>query len=868
MVNDTSKTYVPPPSAGSSGMGSQPTTRRPSTGREYRGPTPEQIKAGTLAVGVPTTAHRKSARTAALTQSGMRAGQTPAQAAAESTKAVYGTQSTQAKQAQATLINEQKIAASRRSVIKDLRGGVIGGVKVIQTPHVKIPVDPRIHIRTEILAGKKVEDYPSVASQIKSMQESQRSAYRQLQSDASKLQKLQSQLHITEQRLDKAPIKDGVFVGTEAQYNKYLADYKAYTNKHKEVDTAINKYNSDIRKTEIEGYKLEKLETKTRRAQYGGLVGKYEDIELKVSKKIPTLYDISRKGAEFRKKHPEAANKLYTTFQKAHAKTEKVGTIEQRNALAGYTYGSYQSLQRQPVKTSAMFAAGLGSVKALSMVGKVGKAYGAGKWSARVAKGVQYGVLAYYGKQSYNHIMSAPNSYEAGQRAAKIMYTEVLPMAAGIKAVEVAPKVVRVVIRKTGFISREFKAGTKRMLADDRAQAIAGKTQKQRLDELVRKEEARLKRPLFESEYKALEGLVGMKQPKAPRTVKTAKDLFKKIDAENKHKVDSGKYTEVKQKDGTVLLAKVVQKPLIKPVVKAEVKPLTKQSLKEVVKLKEQFELKIDPKQKIKLKQEAKQRALAKEKEVKLKAEQKFESVFKEEQRLATQAKQKLIAHEREMMALADAMPSFKRASKVKQIQKVKVVTKTEQRVIARLTQKQKQVMTTATRTKTAVKTATKTAQKVKTEVRTATKTKVKTKTQQKTKLAVLIALRHATQTDVQLLTKALEQLKAATKEVQEIKPAVAMVTATTTKTRTLTDLDTLKRIVRESIAEQKAAAKELIRAIRAIETLKLKIPPPPIPIKKIPTKKKPTKKRREAMVLKQKNLNAVATFRDLLGGL
>ena len=415
----------------------------PPTSREYRGPTSEQIKAGTLAVGVPSTAHRKSARTAALTQSGMRAGQTPAQAAAESTKAVYGTKSTQAKQAQATLINEQRIAASRRSVIKDLRGGVISGVKVIQAPHVKTLVDPHIHIRTETLIGKKAADYPTVASQIATMQKNQRRAYLQLTSDASKLQRVQSQLHIAEQRLNKAPIKDGVFVGTEAQYNKYLADYKAYTSKHKEVDTAINKYNSDIRKTEIEGYKLEKLETKTRRAQYGGLVGKYEDIELKVSKKIPTLYDVSRKGAEFRKKHPEAANKLYTTFQKAHAKTEKVGTIEQRNALAGYTYGSYQSIQKQPVKTAAMVAVGMGSVKALSMVGKVGKAYGAGKWSARAAKGIQYGLLAYYGKQSYNHIMSAPNSYEAGQRAAKIMYTEILPIAAGVKAVGAAPKVIK-----------------------------------------------------------------------------------------------------------------------------------------------------------------------------------------------------------------------------------------------------------------------------------------------------------------------------------------------------------------------------------------------------------------------------------------
>jgi hypothetical protein len=664
--------------------------------------------------------------------------------------------------------------------------------------------------------------------------------------DTAKRQVISSEKSIVllKTKIDKAPVQDGVFTGTDKQFLQHERDVKAY-------NTNIGRINaSNKRIAALEGKKF------------------IPKIERAVSSHIPTLADISRKGAQFRVKYPEAAAKIHSTFQAAHVKTERVGTQSQREALAGYTYGSYSSLQKQPVKTAASFAIGGASVKAMRMVGLVGKAYGAGKWSKRMGKAAQYGIILYYGKKSSEYIMSAPNARVAGERAAKIMYTEVLPMAAGIKAVGVAPKVARVVIRKTGFISREFKAGTKRMLADNRAQALAGKTQKQRLDELVRKEEARLKRPLFESEYKALEGLVGMKQPKAPRTVKTAKDLFKKIDAESKRKVDSGKYAEVKQKDGTVLLVKVVQKPLIKPVVKAEVKPLTKQSLKEVVKLKEQFELKIDPKQKIKLKQEAKQRALAKEKEVKLKAEQKFESVLKEEQRLATQAKQKLLAHEREMMALADAMPSFKRISKVKQIQKVKVVTKTEQQVITRLAQKQKQVIAAATRTKIAVKTSTKTTQKVKTEVRTATKAKVKTKAQQKTKLAALIALRQATQTDVQLLTKALTQLKAATKEVQEIKPAVAMVAATTTKARTLTDLDTLKRIVRESIAEEKAAARELTRAIRAIEALKLKIPPPPVPKMKIPTKKKPTKKRREVMILKQKNLNAVATFKDLLGGL
>lgn len=535
---------------------------------------------------------------------------------------------------------------------------------------------------------------------------------------------------------------------------------------------------------------------------------KYQQLEQRVAAKIPTLQNISQMGAKFRQSNPVAADKLYTTFQKAHAKTERVGTIEQRNALAGYTYGSYQSLQQQPVKTAAMFAVGLGSGKALSVIGQVGKAYGAGKWSARAAKGAQLGLLTYYGKQSYNHIMSAPNSYIAGQRAAKIMYTEILPMAAGIKAAQVAPKVAKIVIRKTGFISKEFKAGTKRMLADNRAQTLAGKTQKQRLDELVRKEEARLKRPLLESEYKALEGLVGMKQPKAPRTVKTAKDLFKKIDAENKRKVDSGKYTEVKQKDGTVLLAKVMQKPLVK----VEQKVLTEQALKQVVKLKQEFRTLQEPKAITATKPVVKQKQ--------------FTKVKQEQFQTFAQAKE---------------------AQRLKALQESRIKAKTK------------------------VKVATQTVQKVKAEVKTATKVKVKTKAQQKTKLAVLLRLKQKQKAELVVLQKVAATLKADTKAAQKPKQKqkgkVILVALTPKSKQAVAMANETIKAIEKAIAEEKAAARELTRAIRAIEALKFKVPPI-VPIKKIPTKKKITKRQREMMVLKQKNLNAVATFKDLLGGL
>ena len=182
----------------------------------------------------------------------------------------------------------------------------------------------------------------------------------------------------------------------------------------------------------------------------------YERTEQRVSSRIPTLGRISQAGGTFAKKHPETAKKILTGFERAHLKTQQYGTDTQRQALAGYTYGSYQSLQKKPVKTSAMFGAGLAGGKAISVIGKVGKAFGAGAKSAKMAKAAELGILGIYGVQTTKHIMDAPTAYKAGQRASEAMYTEILPMGIGagvaarpgikqpkIKKVKPTPKAVK-----------------------------------------------------------------------------------------------------------------------------------------------------------------------------------------------------------------------------------------------------------------------------------------------------------------------------------------------------------------------------------------------------------------------------------------
>lgn len=157
----------------------------------------------------------------------------------------------------------------------------------------------------------------------------------------------------------------------------------------------------------------------------------YRRAETKVSDRIPDLNRISQAGSRFAGKHPVIAGKIYSAFESAHKRTERVGTPTQRQALAGYTFGSYDSIQKRPIKTTAMFGVGLASPAAIKTVGKVGRAFGAGKMAARMAKAAELGIIGMYGYKTTKHIMSAPNSYEAGRRAAEAMYTEILPMGVG-----------------------------------------------------------------------------------------------------------------------------------------------------------------------------------------------------------------------------------------------------------------------------------------------------------------------------------------------------------------------------------------------------------------------------------------------------
>ena len=548
----------------------------------------------------------------------------------------------------------------------------------------------------------------------------------------------------------------------------------------------------------------------------------YAAVEKRVGARIPTLSQISQKGAAFRRSNPVAANALYTTFKKAHAQTERVGTITQRNALAGYTFGSYDSLQKQPVKTSALFAAGLVGGRALSVVGKVGKAFGAGTKAKRVAQAAQLGIFGYYGKTATDHIMSAPNSYVAGQRAANIMYTEILPMSAGIR---VAAKPIKTKVSTTKKVSDAVKL--------KKSKPKPRKKSEFRVEKETRTKEQRLADAVKKSKPSFLRTLKGY-------TRKQYSSISLRISNKIRGKSSniSKKQLEKLQSELKIAANNYRQKRISALELRRRIRSIVKE-----------FD---------KLEQEESQKII---KPVDIKIS-KIPKAGK-----SSQAKD---------MGKKFRKETAEKDAAVKRGELVEIQTKEGQILLQKVVQKQKLEVKTATKVKqkakTEVKQATKTATKTKLEIKTATKAKIKTKTQQKTKLKVLVSLQRTTQSQLQTLITSQAQLQTSVKALQKTKPvpkqkqkvkAIAL-SLTRTATATITSVQTDIALITKTIAEQKQLLKQISNAIATIRALQIMAPIPPIKPKNT-TKRKPVKKISKKTKLTQKNINYIATFRDLL---
>lgn len=207
-------------------------------GREYRGPTPEQAAAGTLEVGTPTTAHREQARATALART-----YTPQE-------------------------------------VVDVRD--IKTTKQI-SPHGVPLTTAQIHLRQKLYGGPVI-----VHQDIGLLQEQVRQQNLQLTSEASKFETVKAQEYLARQRLERAPIQDGVFVGTPEQYAQYQKDYEKHTEITDRLTTQYSTYSEQYEQQKQDIEKLESLETKKERGRMWGLRG----VEMDIAEELPTFKDV------------------------------------------------------------------------------------------------------------------------------------------------------------------------------------------------------------------------------------------------------------------------------------------------------------------------------------------------------------------------------------------------------------------------------------------------------------------------------------------------------------------------------------------------------------------------------------------------
>ena len=203
-----------------------------------------------------------------------------------------------------------QVKAARGAVDKArMVPGEIGGVQVLTPAHVPdttrqateyphgIPLTTaQIHKRERLFGGATVETLPEALKGktgeiekyvVEPLQKETSRAFLTTQSEASKVQTREAQLFLAEQRLQKYDkyIKDGVFTGSKGQYAFYAADFKKYEAAGGRYTESYDKYSEAFTQAEGSQAQLKEAEAQLKeaeRAKYGGLVGKYEDIETKI----------------------------------------------------------------------------------------------------------------------------------------------------------------------------------------------------------------------------------------------------------------------------------------------------------------------------------------------------------------------------------------------------------------------------------------------------------------------------------------------------------------------------------------------------------------------------------------------------------
>ena len=540
----------------------------------YRGPTVAQIEAGTLAATQATTDHRTSARTAALTQSGIRAGQTPAQAAAAATTTVYGAKSEQAIKAQAIFDKQKSDLARAKDLPKSPHGVPLTTAQIHQRE--VLFGDARRETLLEALKGKSGE---IIKHQVIPTERIARRAWLDLQSAETKLQTGEAQLNLAENRLVKWDkyIKDGVFVGSEPQYNNYVSDFNSFQKTSNRYDKTYATYSSAFKKADTTGKQLEQYQTDAHRAKFGGLIGVYEDVEAKAAEQIA----VSK--TEFKEKYPLTTQRINDVvgFIKSAAESQVVGptpsgvgtvtkfadpmqpglqldeqSIDAVMSLAQREFASGFILQagKKPIKTAAMVGVGLITPPVLKGVSVVGKTLGAGRMAAIAGRGVLYGMGGMYVVGTGIQYTQAGTPREKGAVLGAAIFQEIVPLFVGgyigTKAIAAVPEISGFVAKTGKKATRSLETGTRELLLDETALVkmaklkpkVEGKVEtltvkqlpktkvQRQIESAITRRESQLKRPLLESEVKQIKRFYELKIPK------TQKEVIAELKAETMNK--------------------------------------------------------------------------------------------------------------------------------------------------------------------------------------------------------------------------------------------------------------------------------------------------------------------------------------------
>ncbi len=272
----------------------------------------------------------------------------------------------------------------------------------------------------------------------------------------------QANLELTRLNKYNQYIKNGAFVGTDAQYKAYQEQYKAYKSAANNYNRNVQAHNIDVKEY---NKNLKNLKTKTRpAAPIAKTIAAYKSASSYVSKKLPTP-EQAKPAIKFILENapgPSAYKILNATPQ----------TRKYAQQIVDFNVGAYGAVKQKPLKAAATFATFAIGGAVIKGLGTAAKALGAGAKTAKAAKLIEGGFAAVYVTSTGRRYMLAGDAREAGFVTGDVIFNELLPAGLGLKyGVKVVSKLPSGVKKLKGT-GTKTKAGLKEFAKAESAEVI------------------------------------------------------------------------------------------------------------------------------------------------------------------------------------------------------------------------------------------------------------------------------------------------------------------------------------------------------------------------------------------------------------